>query len=223
MDGTSSARDRRDDGRPSRRPIRVVEAALLGLTGGLVAALAFGIQYGVARTYAFSGYGGALVVGLLAGIVAAAAFCGAAVLLGSRRSVLVIGLAVLVAVTVGAVASSWLGGRAYDQGLQAAATACDVRVGDYAVDLGAAVGDVVVQNGDPAVGGIDGTCLVLVATSGGDAGQLVGQAAEERGWGEVGGQDQPTWSRDDVSVRYRVDANDDKSANVLELRAWRTR
>jgi hypothetical protein len=114
---------------------------------------------------------------LLAGVAAAAAFCGAAVLLGSRRSVLVIGVVVLVAVTAGAVGSSWLGGRARDQGLLAAATACGARVGDYAVELGAVVGDVVNQN---------------------------------------------AWSRDDVSVSYWVDANDDKSANLLELRAWRT-
>jgi hypothetical protein len=222
VDGTGSAQDRHVAGRPSRRPLRIVGAALLGLLGGLAGFLAIGIQYSFAQIYGFSGYRGPLVVGLLAGVAAAAAFCGAAALLGSGRAVLVIGLVVLVAVTVGTVAASWLGGRAHDRGLQAAATACDARVGEYVVDLGAAVGDVVPQNGHLAVGRIDGTCSVLVATSGGDAGQLVAQAAEERGWREIGGQDHPTWSRDDVSVSFWVDANDDKSANVVELRAGRT-
>jgi hypothetical protein len=205
-----------------RRPLRVLGAAMLGVVGLLVGFLAISIHYGFAQTYGFYGYGGPLVIGLLAGAAAAAALCGAAVLLGWRRSVLAVGLVVLGAVTVAAVAASWLGGRSNDKGMQAAAVACDAPVGDYTAELGAAVGDVVLQTGDQVVSGIDGTCSVLVATSGEDARQLVGQAAEELGWREVGGLDRPTWSRGDVSASYRVDANDDKSANIVEIRAWQT-
>ncbi len=73
------------------------------------------------------------------------------------------------------------------------------------------------------LGGTDGTCEVPVTTSGGDISLLVSEAASESVWVVVSGEDRPTWTRGGVTVTCSVDVHDDKSGNVLELEARRSR
>jgi hypothetical protein len=103
------------------RALRIALAVVLILIGAVAVWVSVGLPYGLNKEYGIEGFAAPAVGGLVGGAIAAACVVGALRLLGAGRRILPTGLIIVGLVVVASVAGAWLGLRAHDPALGAAA------------------------------------------------------------------------------------------------------
>jgi uncharacterized protein (DUF697 family) len=106
------------------RALRIVLASVLILIGLVSVWVSVSLPYTLNKEYGAevsTGPAGPAVGGLVGGVIAAACALGALHLLGVGRRIIPTGLIIVVVVVLASVAGAWLGLRAHDPALGAAA------------------------------------------------------------------------------------------------------